>query len=173
MFRTCSPSLLSQLFCIRRRTYYDAAAFYTRQLVAAGVDTFFVTSDDPRVARQFAKHVATVGGRVVNSQLTSTSELGGVPGGEAIVDLFRLAACRAVMLVARYSGFSFIASLLDHPTPVVIFQGLLPAERKWLGVVEIVELRWLNETGRLLQALGVAQSEGKAQAKRRWPGHHH
>ena len=137
--------------------YYDAATHYTAELVAAGVDAFFITSDDPAAAARFATHVKRLGGSVVNDQLppTSVAEVTSRPGGEAIVDLYRLAACRAVFLVARYSGFSFVAALLDRPTPVVVFQaGVLRAERKWLGVVHIVSLGGRNETQKLLAALG-------------------
>jgi hypothetical protein len=79
--------------------------------VAAGHTAFYIASDEAAAGAAFAQRIRQLGGSVVNEALPSTAALS--LGEAAMLDLFRLGACKAIMLVARYSGFTFAAALLQ------------------------------------------------------------
>lgn len=79
--------------------------------MAAGHTAFYIASDEAAAGAAFAQRIRQLGGSVVNEALPSTAALS--LGEAAMLDLFRLGACKAIMLVARYSGFTFAAALLQ------------------------------------------------------------
>jgi hypothetical protein len=110
---------------------------YARQIVTAGYSSFYIASEDAVVRTAFVRHIHSLCGTVLNEDMPSTLTLGA--SGAAVVDMFRLGACKAIMLVARYSGFTFAASLLQN-APVFVLGNFIPVHQKWGDVAAIISL---------------------------------
>ena len=105
----------------------------------AGSLDVFVVGDDAAGVQAYMDAVAALGPGVRLVEPRTPRSTRHVAGLGAYLDFFRLAACRDIMLVGRFSGFSLGASLVGNSTLIIFDEGPQATEHmhSWSEVARI------------------------------------
>ena len=114
---------------IRARSLAHAAG-----IIAAGETQFFVVGDDALEVRDYEAALVASGAHVLRRPSPASSRR--VSGLDAVVDFFRLAACRRVLMVSVYSGFPILASVVANSKVYAFSRGESGAI-DWDGIARI------------------------------------